>query len=142
MPTASADAEFQKGDPGVDEQLGQGEAAQLNDGLDLAKDVAAGTEDAAAGMQAGMQPEEADDSMDAATMADFEPQRGAGDEDMKFVTGPTMKPGEAQWVGAKSAAGPVSDRVRRRLPTLQKAAQAPGASPRLQAMVKWLVENS
>ena len=134
------DAEFKKGEPGVDEQMGQGEASELNDGLDLAEDLEAGTEDV--GEAAAATAEEPDDSMQPASLSDFEPQGGAQGEDMKFVTGPTMKPDEAQWVGARSAAGPVSDRVRRRLPTLQKAAQAPGASPRLQAMVKWLVENA
>ncbi len=140
MPTAAdSTAEFTKGDPGVNEQMDQGEATQLNDGLELAREMDAGTEEGAA-EPAG--PEEPDDSMQDATLADFEPQRGASDEDMKFVTSPTLKPAEAQWVGARSAAGPVSERVRRRLPTLQKAAEAPGASPRLQAMVKWLIENS
>ena len=42
MPTE--DAEFRQGEPGVDEQLGQGETQELNDGLDLAKDMAAGNE--------------------------------------------------------------------------------------------------
>ena len=138
MPTE--DAEFQKGTPGVDEQMGQGEASELNDGLELAREVDAGTEDV--GEAAAAETEEVDDSMEDATLADFEPQVGASNDDMKFVTGPTLKPAEAQWVGARSAAGPVSDRVRRRLPTLTKAAQAPGASPRLQAIVKWLTENS
>ena len=143
MPTGASDAEFTQGEPGVDEQLGQGEAAQLNDGLELAREAAAGTQDVGeegAGEPAG--PEEVDDSMQPATMADFEPKVSAGNEDMKFVTGPTLKPDEAQWVGSRSAAGPVSPRVRRRLHTLQKAAAEPGASPRLQAMVKWLVEHS
>ena len=135
------DAEFTKGEPGVDEQLGQGEVSELNAGLDLAKDMAAGNE--AAAPAAGPAMEEApDDSMDEASLADFEPKGGAMNEDSKFVTGPTMKPQEAQWVGSRVAAGPVSPRVRRRLHTLQKAASAPGASPRLQAMVKWLLENS
>ena len=143
MPTDPSEAEFRQGEPGVDEQLGQGETQELNEGLDLADDMAEGNEldEEAAAAGAG-EPEERDDSMDAATPADFEPQASAKDEDMKFVTGPTMKPGEAQWVGSRSAAGPVSERVRRRMHTLQKAADAPGASPRLQAMVKWLLENS
>lgn len=134
------DAEFRQGEPGVDEQLGQGETQELNEGLELADELDEGTKDF--GDETAGGPEEADDSMQPATLADFEPQGGAQNEDMKFVTGPTMKPDEAQWVGARSAAGPVSDRVRRRMGTLQKAADAPGASPRLQAMVKWLLENS
>ena len=140
MPTDPSEAEFRQGEPGVDEQLGQGETQELNDGLDMADDLAEGNEmDAAAPTG---EPEEVDDSMEPATMADFEPQGGVKNDDLKFVTGPTLKPAEAQWVGARSASGPVSPRVRRRIHTLQKAAQAPGASPRLQAMVKWLVENS
>jgi hypothetical protein len=138
MPTGASDAEFRQGEPGVNEQMGQGEAGQLNDGLDLAREMESGQEDLAEG---GVE-EPMDDGMDEATPADFAPQRGALNEDMKFVTGPTLKPNEAQWVGARSASGPVSPRVRRRLHTLQKAASAPGASPRLQAMVKWLLENS
>jgi len=138
MPTGASDAEFRQGEPGVDEQLGQGETQELNDGLDLAKDMAAGNEAAGPAPTA----EAPDDSMDGATMADFEPKGGSLNEDSKFVTGPTMKPEEAQWVGSRVAAGPVSPRVRRRMQTLQKAASAPGASPRLQAMVKWLLENS
>jgi hypothetical protein len=137
MPTE--DAEFRQGEPGVDEQLGQGETQELNDGLDLAKDMAAGTEEVGAGPAGAEAP---DDSMDEALPADFEPKGGALNEDSKFVTGPSLKPNEAQWVGSRSISGPVSPRVRRRLHTLQKAASAPGASPRLQAMVKWLVENS
>jgi hypothetical protein len=139
MPTE--DAEFRQGEPGVDEQMGQGEAAELNDGLELAREMDDGTQDVGAA-PAGPEEEAADDGMDDASMADFAPQGGVQNEDMKFVTGPTLKPNEAQWVGARSASGPVSPRVRRRLHTLQKAASAPGASPRLQAMVKWLVENS
>ena len=134
------DAEFTQGDPGVDEQMGQGEATELNEGLELAREVDQGQ--AVAAPSGGGETQERDDSMDDATPADFEPARGSQDEDMKFVTGPTLKPGEAQWVGARSASGPVSARVRRRISTLQKAAEAPGASPRLQAMVKWLLENS
>lgn len=137
MPPDPSEAEFRQGDPGVDEQLGQGETQELNDGLELADELDEGNDVEAAGPA-----EEADDSMQPATLADFEPQGGAMDEDMKFVTSPTLRPAEAQWVGARSAAGPVSPRVRRRLNTLQKAADSPGASPRLQAMVKWLVENS
>lgn len=140
---STAEAEFTKGEPGVDEQMNQGEAAQLNDGLELAREMDDGTQDLGeegAGEPSG--PEEVDDSMQPATMADFEPKVSAGNDDLKFVTGPTLKPEEAQWVGSRSAAGPVSDRVRRRLHTLEKAASAPGASPRLQAMVKWLIENS
>jgi len=132
-------AEFQKGEPGVDEQMGQGETQELNDGLKLAREMDAGTEDVGEGPAGAEAP---DDGMDEATMADFEPKGGAQNDDMKFVTGQTLKPDEAQWVGARSASGPVSPRVRRRLNTLQKAASAPGASPRLQAMVKWLLENS
>jgi hypothetical protein len=139
MPTE--DAEFTQGEPGVNEQMGQGEAAELNEGLELARDMDAGTEEVGAA-PAGAEGEEVDDSMAEATPADFEPKGGALNEDMKFVTGPTLKPDEAQWVGSRSVSGPVSPRVRRRLNTLQKAASAPGASPRLQAMVKWLVENS
>lgn len=142
MPTE--DAEFTQGEPGVDEQMGQGEATELNEGLELAREMDGGTEDVAAAPAAatGGIEAERDDSMDDASPEDFEPSRGAQDEDMKFVTGPTLKPEEAQWVGSRSASGKVSERVRRRLPTLQKAAEAPGASPRLQAMVKWLLENS
>ncbi len=143
MPTAADNAEFTQGEPGVDEQLGQGEAAQLNDGLALAREMDAGTEDVAAAPAASAEAQPMDDGMEDASLTDFEPQGGGPqDEDMKFVTGPTLKPGEAQWVGSRSITGPVSARVRRRLHTLQKAAAAPGASPRLQAMVKWLVENS
>jgi hypothetical protein len=138
MPTPE-NAEFRRGAPGVDEQMSQGEAAELNDGLELAREMDAGTEDVGPGPAGAEAP---DDSMDQASTADFEPKGGALNEDSKFVTGPTLKPNEAQWVGARTASGPVSPRVRRRLHTLQKAASAPGASPRLQAMVKWLLENS
>jgi len=141
MPTGASDAEFRQGDPGVDEQLGQGETQELNDGLELAREMDAQGDALMPGP--GPVAAVADDSMDQATRADFEPQGGGSlNEDSKFVTGPTMKPEEAQWVGSRVAAGPVSPRVRRRMQTLQKAASAPGASPRLQAMVKWLLENS
>lgn len=140
---AEETAEFTQGEPGVNEQMGQGEATELNEGLELAREMDRGTQDVEAMVPSvGAEGEERDDSMDEASPADFEGKLQPGNEDMKFVTGPTMKPSEAQWVGAMSAAGKTSSRARRHLSTLQKVASEPGASPNLQRLVRWMIENS
>ena len=139
---AEETAEFTQGEPGVNEQMGQGEATDLNQGLELAREMDRGTQDVQAQPAATGEAAERDDSMDDAGPADFEGKLPPGNENMKFVTGPTTRPSEAQWVGSMSATGKVSQRARRHMSTLQKVANEPGASPQLQAIVKWMVENS
>ena len=78
---------------------------------------------------------------DMATEADFDPQYVPSTDDEKFLTRPTERPDEGQFVGAAMPRGQ-SPTVRRHLSLLQEAASAPGASAQLKALVSYLIRTA
>lgn len=129
-PDATPVAEY-KAQQGTPDQLPQGEATALNQAV---------TDIPNQGGQAAA-PEMADDSTAPAQPADYEPIYTPESDDEDFLSGPTLRPDEAQFVGA-TPQQPLSAAARRSLPTLQAAAAEPGASDALKALVAALLREA
>ena len=137
-----ADANFQAGEGGPD-QLPRGAAEAANEGtnvvapdpitaaVSLTEEEAMPTEEVA--------PEE-DVPVEPASPQDFLPDFEPATEDEEFLTGPTMRPDEAQTVGTTPRRG-LAPNVRRNLTLLQQAAASPTASAELRALVQYLLRN-
>jgi len=120
---------------GTPEQLPQGAATELNNAAEQGR---------ALGAQADASAPQAPDQAELpapAQAADYEPQFEPSTDDEDFITGPTTRPDESQLVGT-TAPQRVPGHVRAQLPALQAAAQAPGASAELQALVSYLLRSS
>ena len=130
-------------DEGSPNQLPRGAATELNDGTNVVAPEPLALAPPAAEAQATSEGQDATvlegaEDLAPAQPADYEPIFEPGSEGEDFVTGPTNRPGEAQYVGA----GPrptLSPQVRAQLPALQAAASEPGASIELQTLVKYLL---
>ncbi len=128
---------------GSPDQLPRGEAAALNDGTNVVAPDPLALAPPAAEAQATSEGQTAQalagaEDLAPAQPADYQPIFEPGSEGEDFITGPTTRPGEAQYVGA----GPrptLSPQVRAQLPALQAAASEPGASIELQTLVKYLL---
>lgn len=123
---------------GTAAQLPRGEASRVNAEFERAESTAADTEVPAVEYA---EPEVEDDSGLPAEPADFEPQFEAETEDEDFITGPTSRPDEAQFVGATPTI-PLSAAARRAVPILQRAAEEPGASEQLRRLVAYLLKSA
>lgn len=117
------EAEFRKGEPGVDEQLGQGEAQELNEGLDQVP----GEE---APLPEGPMPEEAEPG-------ELDVDEGVADEDEDILTS-AIDPRPVRMPHSIPAV-PLS--LLRRLPQLRAAAQSPSAPPAAVAMYRLLMQR-
>jgi len=130
-----------EGDPN---QLPRGEALLLNENtnvqapepLDIADQP---TEEAPPEAPAG--PLDGEDDLSPAGAADFDPLFQPMTDEEEFLTAPTARPGEAQFVGSEVQRG-VPANVRRRLEHLQEAASDPDASPQLRALVAYLIRSA
>jgi len=120
-------AEVQQG-AGTPEQLPQGAASAVNEATPSA------TEMTAEQVDVGDFPEPAE-------AADYEPLFEPATDDEDFITGPSLRPDEDVTAGA-SVPLRVPAHVRAQLPSLQAAADAPGASAELQALVSYLLRTS
>lgn len=89
----------------------------------------------------GQQPQMPEEQVQPAQAADYEPQFEPMTEDEAFLTGPSTRPDEALTTGTTPQPR-VPPHVRKQLPALQAAAQAPGASAELQALVSYLLRSS
>jgi hypothetical protein len=123
------EAEFQMGG-GTPEQLPQGAAQNLNEGLEQVPQQEA--------PEAVAAPEE---EPELAGPADYEPLFEPATEDEDFLVGPTTRPDEDVTAGT-TAPQRVPAHVRSQLSALQAAADAPGASAELQALVSYLLRTS
>jgi hypothetical protein len=123
---AATDLEFQA-NQGTPEQLPQGAATQLNEANPQPADQGQATAPA--------------EEIQPAQPADYEPQYQPATDDEEFLTGPTTRPDEDVTAGAVMG-DRVPPHVRSQLPALQAAADAPGASAELQALVSYLSRNS
>lgn len=99
------------------------------------------TETPASGGDGTQGPEDGSEDLLPAEAADFEPQFEPASEDEAFITSPTGRPDEAQWVGVQ-ARRTLPGAVSRHLPTLQEAAAMPGASPELVSLVQYLLRQA
>jgi hypothetical protein len=70
-----------------------------------------------------------------AVPADYRPLFSPESEDDAFITGPSMRPDEPVTAGIPSGGASIPAAVIRNLPLLQRAAQEPGADPKLQTLV-------
>ena len=136
---SATDMEFQKGTG--PEQLPAGAATEANAQLPTLTasqpDPMAGAPEAAAPAA----PEDGAEDLVPAQAADYNPIYQPQSEDEAFLTDPTTRPDEAQWVGT----GPqptLPPAVARQLPALQRAAAEPGASPELQVLVAYLLRRA
>lgn len=124
---ATPEAEVRKGEPGVDEQLPQGEAQEINEGLQAARQLAEEEE-----LAVGPLPE-------LASPSDLEVDATPQDEDEEILTQADnpqpFRPGAPYRVPAV----PLS--VLRRLPQLRAAANLPGAPPQVTAMYRLIVQR-
>lgn len=128
---ASADISM-PAEQGTPEQLPQGAATALNEAAPTTSVTEpAPVADAAAAAEPTVEPQ-------MASPADYEPMYQPDTEEDQFLTGPTMRPEEPQYVGTTPPRG-LPPRVRRSLPVLQQLAADPDASPELQALVNLLV---
>ena len=137
---------------GSPEQLPRGAATQLNENTNLQApepvalsqgpvEATGATETPAGGGDGTQGPEEGSEDLQPAEAADYEPLFEPGSEDEEFITSPTSRPDEAQWVGAQSKRT-LPQAVRRHLGPLQEAAAMPGASPELVSLVKYLLRQA
>jgi hypothetical protein len=132
------DPKVKKGEPGVDEQLPQGGATELNEGFAEADRLAA--EEKAAVSEGGPAPAEPlpEEPMPAlADEGDLDADDGGIDEEMDFLTS-TDRPGNRR-IERGLPLVPLS--VVRRLPRLKAAATSPGASPQVVAMYRLIVNR-
>ncbi len=138
-------AEVQPGftaNEGSPNQLPRGEATALNEGTNVvAPDPiqAAVSLTAPEGMPAETAPAE-DVPVEPATPQDFLPDYQPQTDEEAFLTGPTMRPDEAQTAGTAPRRG-LAPVVSRNLSLLQQAAAGPNASPELRALVQFLLRN-
>lgn len=127
---------------GSPNQLPRGEATALNEGTNV---VAPDPIQAAValtepeGMPQEVAPED-DVPVEPAAPEDFLPDYEPSTEEEAFLTGPTMRPDEAQTAGSAPRRG-LAPVVRRNLGILQQAAAGPNASPELRALVQFLLRN-
>lgn len=122
---STPEAEFKKGEPGVDEQLGQGEAQELNEGLATARDA-----EAEAPLPEGPMPEEA-------APGEIDAVEGPEDEDEEILA-EAINPRPVTMPRSVPAV-PLS--VLRRLPRLRQVAQSPGAPPAAVAMYRLIIQR-
>jgi hypothetical protein len=133
-----------EGDPN---QLPRGEALTLNENtnveapepLDIADQPTEEAPPAEAAPESG--PLEGEDDLGPAGAADFDPLFQPMTDEEEFLTGPTTRPDEAQFVGSGVQRG-LPPTVRRRLAQLQEAASDPEASPELRALVAYLIRSA
>jgi hypothetical protein len=111
---------------GTPEQLPSGAATTLNEANPQPSDQG----------QAAAPAEE----LQPAAPADYEPQFQPATDDEDFLTGPTTHPDEAVTAGTMSQ-NVVPGHVRGQLTRLQEAANAPGASTELKALVAYLLRT-
>jgi hypothetical protein len=123
---AAEDLTFQQ-NAGTPEQLPQGAATQLNEANPQPADTAA------------EQPQA--DMPEPAQAADYEPEFQPSTDDEDFIVGPTTRPDEDVTTGTDSPQR-VPPHVRAQLTALQDAANVPGASAELQALVAYLLRSS
>ena len=131
---------------GTPDQLPKGEAQQLSEAVSAIPDQQQPdlADQAAAAVPDTLPPDEnatAVDDTSPATPADHEPIYTPGSDDEDWLTGPTSRPDEAQFVGA-SQQRIMPANVRSALPFLQRAASDPNASPELQALVATLLREA
>jgi hypothetical protein len=121
---STPEPEFRRG-TGPD-ALPQGEAQNLNDAM---AEVPAQQE------QGATAPTPEDSGVELAQPSDYEPIYEPETDDDLFLTGPTTRPDEPVTTGIPTGAAGVPADVIRNLPLLQRAAQEPGADPKLQTLV-------
>ena len=119
---------------GTPDQMQRGEASSLNAALPTENPTAPEGAEVAA-------PAAEEEQVLPAEAADYEPIYEPGSEDEAFITGPTMRADEAQWVGATDRRT-LPEAVRRHLGPLQEAAAMPGASAELVTLVKYLLRQA
>jgi len=119
---------------GTPDQMQQGDATELNAGLPTENPTAP---EAAVEVT---QPEATDELLDAEP-TDFEPLYEPASDDETFITGPTTRPDEAQFVGAMDTKTRLTPVIRQQLPALQRAASEPGSSQELQNLVAFLLKQ-
>jgi len=131
--------QFERGasDAATGAPMPQGEAQALNEAV---ADMPAPEQDASV-PQAEAAPTTPTDDIAPAQPADYEPIYTPESDDEEFLTGPTGRPDEAQFVGATTRQA-MSPRVRRAIPALQRAASEPGASAQLQELVAHLLREA
>jgi hypothetical protein len=114
-------------DQGTPEQLPSGTATQLNEANPQPAD------------QTTAEPQVA--LPEPAQAADYQPEFQPSTDDEEFLTGPSIRPDEDVTAGTVQG-NRVAPHIRAQLPALQDAANAPGASAELQALVSYLSRNS
>jgi hypothetical protein len=119
---------------GTPDQLQQGAASELNAGLP--------TENPQAPEAAVEAPAEAAPELAPAEAADHEPIFEPTTDDEAFITGPTTRPDEGQFVGAMDTQTKLTPVIRKQLPALQRAAAEPGSSQELQNLVAFLLKQA
>lgn len=121
---------------GSADQLPRGAATDLNAAMPSPTELAAGGEPTPPeGVSAPTPTEQVDMSgFGPADAQDWLGQYEPTTEDEAFIVGPTGRPDESQTVGT-TPVSPVSAQVRYSLPALQRAAEEPGASETLKALV-------
>ena len=114
---------------GTPEQLPKGEAQRLNEETNVEAP------------EPIILPEEEPVDLGLAGPGDFEPVFEPETEDEEFITGPSTRPDEPQYIGSAQST-PISPQVRRMLPVLERAANDPEASQSLKDMVRYILRNS
>jgi hypothetical protein len=122
------------GDAATGTPMPQGEAQSLNDSVSAmpAPEAGASAPQAEAAPAPEVQP-----AQPGANIPAYQPDN----EDDQFITGPTLRPDEPQTAGIPTGAGGVPPDVVRGLPLLQRAAQEPGADPKLQTLVNLVLHE-
>ena len=116
---------------GTPDQMQRGEASDLNAQLPTENPTA--PEPAVEAVQ--------DEAVLPAEPQDYDPLFDPETDDEAFITGPTMRPDEAQFVGAVQPRE-LPPTVKRSLTALQQAATEPGASAELQGLVQYLLRKA
>lgn len=137
---AAEDLEFQQnteGGPGTD--LNQGEAGAVNANLPT---TAVSEGEMIAGPEVSAEEEGGD--LEMASPEDYEPAFTAEDEDEDFLVSETTRPDESILEGIQGLpnANTVTPELRRALPSLVAAANAPGASQTMKVLVRFLAREA